>query len=82
MTDNDIIEMSERCIRGNECDKCLYYELGRPDCMSAIISCQKEEIERLEKLVYVLVAESASPRYRTAYFEEDFEEMVGVDNVE
>lgn len=49
MTDSYIIEMSERCIRGNECDKCLYYELGRPDCMSAIIGCQKAEIERLRE---------------------------------
>lgn len=51
MTDNNIIEMSERCIRGNECDKCLYYELGRPDCMFAIMNCQKAEIKRLQKLV-------------------------------
>lgn len=47
MTDIYIIGMSERCIRGKECDKCPYYELGRPDCMLELIKRQKAGIDSL-----------------------------------
>ena len=42
-----VIEAGERCVHGNECDKCPYYELGRPDCMLKLINGQRAGIDSL-----------------------------------